>query len=165
MIGRPSEFSEDLAERICDLIGSTPRGLDYICDSDDTLPSARTVHRWLNDNEKFCQSYVRARERQADLLFDQCLEIADDASRDVKLVGDDEREVLNSEFVQRAKLRVETRFRMAGKLAPKKYGDRVTHAGDPDNPLDVKHRLKVDPTQLTDEQLRNIARIRLIGDE
>jgi hypothetical protein len=131
--GRPSSFNEKVASEICERIATTPRGIDFICESDDEMPSARTVHRWLNEDESFRQSYLRARERQADLIFDECLEIADDASRDTKMVGreGEEYEVCNTEFVQRAKLRIDTRMRMAGKLAPKKYGDKldIEHSG------------------------------------
>lgn len=133
MVGRPSEFTPDLGECICEAIATTPRGLDFVCDANDDFPSASTVHRWLGQNEDFRESYLRARARQADLIFDECLEIADDASRDVKTVGreGEESEVCNTEFVQRAKLRIDTRMRMAGKLAPKKYGDKldIDHGG------------------------------------
>jgi hypothetical protein len=65
------------------------------------------------------------------LLFDECLEIADDVSRDTKYVGgrgdSEAAEVANVEWISRSKLRVDTRLRMAGKLAPKKYGDKVEH--------------------------------------
>jgi hypothetical protein len=128
MTGRPTGYSDELAMTICEKIATTPRGLDYICAVNDELPSASTVHRWLNEHPTFCESYLRARERQADLLFDECLEIADDGTNDTKLVGRDgeQHEVQNSEWISRSKLRVETRMRMAGKLAPKKYGDKVT---------------------------------------
>lgn len=133
MTGRPSSYTPEIADEICERLATTPRGLDFICESDEALPSARQVHRWLNEHEDFRQSYVRARERQADLLFDECLEIADDGSNDTKLVGreGEEREVTDSDVIQRSKLRVETRLRMAGKLAPKKYGDRIEqhHSG------------------------------------
>jgi hypothetical protein len=84
--GRPSDYTDEIAEEICELIATTPRGLDYICEQHEALPSARTVARWLAAHEQFRQSYVRARERQADLIFDQCLEIADDGTNDTKLV-------------------------------------------------------------------------------
>lgn len=130
---RPSEFSQEIADEICARIATTARGIDFICESDPGLPCARTIHRWLNANEAFCQSYLRARERQADLIFDECLEIADDCSRDTKMLGAEgaEYEVCNSEWISRSKLRVDTRLRMAGKLAPKKYGDKqeIEHTG------------------------------------
>ena len=133
-IGRPSSFSQEIADEICELVATTPRGLDFICSSDDKLPCARTVHSWLSAQPAFLQSYLRARERQADLIFDECLEIADDHSRDTKLVGTkgDEREVADTEWISRSKLRVDTRMRMAGKLHPKKYGDKLqTEISDP----------------------------------
>lgn len=127
-MGRPSDYTTELGEAICEAIATTPRGLDFICEQRADFPSAATVMRWLSQHEAFCESYLRARERQADLIFDECLEIADDSSGDTKLVGRDgeEREVLDSEWVARSKLRIDTRLRMAGKLAPKKYGERIT---------------------------------------
>lgn len=136
-LGRPSDYTPEKAEEICELIATTARGLDFICNTHEELPSSRTVARWLVAHEDFRQQYVRARERQADLIFDECLEIADDGSQDTKLVGaeGEEREVQNSEWISRSKLRVDTRMRMAGKLHPKKYGDKTLVGSDPDNPL------------------------------
>jgi hypothetical protein len=155
-MARPSDFTQEIADEICERIATTPRGIDFICESDEGLPSARTVHRWLNANEAFRQSYLRARERQADLLFDQCLEIADDNSNDTKLVGAEgaEHEAANSEWISRSKLRVDTRLRMAGKLAPKKYGDAVhlKHSAPDGGPIQY--------TDLSDEELeRRIAQL------
>jgi len=55
---------------------------------------------------------TRAREAQADKLFKECLTIADAA---------------RPEDVNVARLRVDTRKWAAARLAPKKYGDRVSH--------------------------------------
>lgn len=141
-MARPSEFSQEMADEICERVATTPRGLDFICDRDEELPSARTVHRWLNAHDTFRQSYVRARDRQADLLFDECLAIADDGTNDTKLIkrqDGSEDEVCNAEWISRSKLRVETRLRMAGKLAPKKYGEKITqeHTGDGGGPVTI----------------------------
>jgi hypothetical protein len=145
--GRPSEFTQEIADELCERIATTPRGLDFICNGEDRFPSARTVNKWLSDRPEFVQSYLRARERQADLIFDECLEIADDDSRDVRIIGgeDGEREVLNTEFVQRAKLRIDTRMRMAGKLAPKKYGEKLAHVGGgaDDPPIQTKGEMTI----------------------
>ena len=129
MTGRPSGFTTAIADEICERIASTPRGLDFICSQDDSFPSARTVHLWLNQHPEFLQSYLRARERQAALLMDESLEIADDASSDTKTLkraDGTEYEVCDSEWISRSKLRVDTRMRMAGKLDPKKWGERQT---------------------------------------
>lgn len=73
--------------------------------------------------------YARAREVQADKLFDECLTIADqyDATAE-KLEG-------GTDHINRARLRIDTRKWMAGKLRPKVYGDKLELAGNPDAPL------------------------------
>ena len=127
------ELTPELESAICESIATTPRGLDYICRNNESFPSAATVHRMLVDNPKFCESYLRARERQADLIFDECLEIADEEQTE-KIVGEQVVKY-DATAVSRNKLRVDTRIRMAGKLSPKKYGERQTIAGDPEAPL------------------------------
>jgi hypothetical protein len=80
--------------------------------------------------EDFRDQYARAREEQADFLFEQCLAIADDDSGDVTIVTDGKGnavERVDHENIQRSRLRVDTRKWMAAKLAPEKYGDRVMH--------------------------------------
>lgn len=110
--------------------------LRTIC-RDEKMPSASTVFRWLADDSDagaaFREQYARAREGQADALFESILEIADDGTNDYveRLRADGERDVVfDSEHVQRSRLRVDARKWMAGKLSPKKYGDdlRLRHA-------------------------------------
>jgi hypothetical protein len=95
------------------------------------MPGQTTVYRWLMENEEFREQYACARELQADTLFDECQDIADDGSNDY--MGDDDK--YNGDAVQRSKLRIDTRKWMAGKLRPKKYGDKTLIGSDPDNPL------------------------------
>lgn len=130
-MGRPSSYNPDIAREICEAIATTPRGLDYICANNESFPCARTVNGWLNQEPDFLQSYLRARERQADLIFDECLEIADDSGADAAIDPKTGLLRVDGEVIQRAKLRVDTRMRMAGKLAPKKYGERLdlNHSG------------------------------------
>lgn len=130
-------YTKELRDLICEAIATTPRGLDYICKHNEGFPCAATVHKMLNEHQDFLESYLRARERQADLIFDECLQIADEAQTEA-IVG----ELLvkyDATAVSRNKLRVDTRMRMAGKLSPKKYGDstQVKHADAHGNKLDA----------------------------
>ena len=103
------------------------------------MPDKSTVLRWLADDSRreFRDHYARAREVQADTLAEETVEIADDSSRDFKTVIRDgvEVQVFDHEHVQRSRLRVDARKWFASKLAPKKYGDKLELAGDPDAPL------------------------------
>lgn len=57
------------------------------------------------------------------MIFEEILTIADSQEGDVIIV--DGREVTNHDVIARAKLRVDARRWMIGKMAPKRYGDRA----------------------------------------
>ncbi len=126
--GRPSLYTEALAAEICRRLaeGETLRS---VC-RDKAMPDKATILRWLADKKKadFREQYVYAREMQADALFDEALEIADDASGDWTK-DKDGKKVLDHENIQRSRLRVDTRKWAAGKLAPKRYGDKLDLGG------------------------------------
>lgn len=128
--GRPSKYSEEIADKICELISTTSRGLNDICKELKVHPV--TVYRWVEDIEAFRNKYTRAREAQADLLADEIISIADDGSRDTKTIkkGGELIEVEDTEWTNRSKLRVEARKWIASKLKPKKYGDKLDMTSD-----------------------------------
>lgn len=130
-MGRPSSYSDKTADKICKLIADG-LSLREICVSDE-LPHRETVRRWLRDNEDFRGQYARAREDQADAIFDEILEIADDAQNDWMERNGEENEgwQANGEHIQRSRLRIDARKWMAGKLRPKVYGDKLdlNHSG------------------------------------
>lgn len=123
--GRPSDYCDCLADLICERIADG-ESLRAIC-RDKSLPSKATVFRWLAGNEAFQDQYARAREAQADSLFDDVLEIADDSRNDwMERNGEgDVGWVLNGDHIQRTRVRIDARKWMAGKLRPKKYGEKV----------------------------------------
>ena len=95
---------------------------------DDGMPSFETFYKWLDDDSKKSEHYARACNIRADYLFEEIIDIADDSSRDVK-INSEGQECLNSEFVQRSKLKVDARKWVVSKMNPKKYGDKqeTTH--------------------------------------
>lgn len=123
-MGRPSDYDEDVAERICsDLSHGIP--LAEICRS---LGIGRTtVYDWKAAHPSFSERIARAREAGFDALADECLAIADETAHDTKFVGEDDTPVPNAEWISRSKLRVETRLKLLAKWDPKRYGDRVAH--------------------------------------
>jgi hypothetical protein len=102
------------------------------------MPDKSTVMRWLAQNEAFRDQYARARESQADHLAEEILQIADDGSNDTYQTENGE--AVNHDVIARSRLRVDTRKWLASKLAPKKYGDKVTqeHTGEGGGAIPVK---------------------------
>ncbi|HDR9164856.1 TPA: terminase small subunit protein [Burkholderia vietnamiensis] len=132
-MGRPSGFTEEIADVICERLAGG-ESLRAIC-RDDGMPSTSMVFRWLSEFSSFRDRYARAREAQADALFDEILEIADETAFDTEITESGSRP--NSEWIARSRLRVDARKWMASKLAPKKYGEKLELAGDQSAPLTV----------------------------
>lgn len=94
------------------------RSVESIC-SDEGMPHASTIYRWLVDNEK-CENYARAKAVRADRMADEIIEIADN----VAMTPDDRR------------IAIDARKWRAGNLSGK-YSSKVKHVGgdDGDSPI------------------------------
>jgi len=131
---RQSEFSQDVADRICERLADG-ESLRRIC-RDETMPAKSTVFKWLRNEPAFADQYARAREAQADTLADEIVEIADDGTNDYMAEKEEEDGFrYNGDAVARSKLRVDARKWVAAKLKPKVYGDKTLIGSDPANPL------------------------------
>lgn len=134
-------FSPELGTKICLLLAGG-ESLRAICKRDD-MPVRSIVHEWVLGNPEFAAQYEMAQSLRADDLFDECLEIADDTSRDfiTKTRPDGSTyEAPDTEHINRSRLRVDTRKWACGRMLPKKYGDRVVNemVGEGGGPLVVK---------------------------
>jgi hypothetical protein len=143
-LGRPELYTEKIGAFICqELCKGQP--LTKIC-KDPKVPSIPTVFTWLNPlhpNHKpeFLKSYREAREVQGEVYAEQSVEIADDGRNDTytrlnprtKKVE----KVVDYDHIQRSKLRVDTRLKMASHLTPTKFGEnkKLQLTGKDDTPL------------------------------
>jgi hypothetical protein len=118
MTGRPTIYSEELAQKICKRI-MDGESLRQICESKD-MPDRTTVHDWLSKNEDFSHQYVISREIQADYYADDIIAEADKAT--------------DRDSAAAAKVKVDARKWVAAKLKPKRYGDKL----DLDQTIDGK---------------------------
>lgn len=76
VIGRPSDFTQSLADEVCNRL-SQGESLRHIC-KDEDLPAERTVYQWLANNENFAQQYARARETWADAQIEEIIAVSKD---------------------------------------------------------------------------------------
>jgi hypothetical protein len=89
------------------------------------MPDKSTVWLWNVDNrEGFSNRYARARELQAQGLADELLEIADDGRNDWMERNEGIGPELNSENIQRSRVRIDTRKWLLSKMLPRIYGDK-----------------------------------------
>lgn len=155
-MGRPSDFTQETVEIICHRL-ALGESLRTIC-KDDDMPASSTVFLWLANHQEFSEQYARARDAQADHYAQEIIDISDDGTNDwmerqseaEKGAGVNTGWVLNGEHVQRSRLRIDARKWYAGKLAPKKYGEKISneHSGPDGTPIQTVteiRRVIVDP--------------------
>jgi len=159
--GRPTKFTKALALKICQRI-ALGESLRRVC-RDEKMPVTSTVMLWvLEDRGGFSEQYAKAREMQAENMFDEILDIADDGSNDFYTKTDadgNEYDVPNHELLNRSRLRVDTRKWYLSKVLPKKFGDKLdlTSLGE---------RLPTGYEHLKDEDLdKEIERLQGIKDQ
>ena len=105
--GRPSLYTPELADRICQRL-SEGEPLARIC-RDDDMPGYSTVRKWESENPEFLALSLRAKADGTHFMADDSIRIADDPTIDP----------------QRARLMVDTRLRLIGKWNSRAYGDKV----------------------------------------
>jgi hypothetical protein len=108
-MGRPSDYSQEIAAVICERLVEG-ESLRKIC-ADEAMPGRRTVLEWLEADEAFRAKYARAREAQADYMDDLILDTAD-ACTAMSAMAD--------------RVKIGAYQWRAEKLKPKKYGPRLT---------------------------------------
>src|SRR5450432_2645923 len=110
--GRPTKFTKVFASKICARIVSGESVRNIV--KDDNMPSSSTIFRWLLDEtkKKFWEQYDKARNIQAELMFEELLEIADDGTNDWMEKENKDGStyyVINGEAMGRSRLRVDVR--------------------------------------------------------
>ena len=110
--GRPTAYTPELGEAICELLAEG-KTLKAICRMDDIEVAESTVRSWaVNPEHPFSALYARAREVGYHKMADDILDIADASETDPGQVARD-------------RLRVETRKWKLSKALPKIYGDKL----------------------------------------
>lgn len=108
-MGAPTRYTKELGEKICDAVSTCPYGLDRICEENPEFPTPKCIWEWRIRHKDFGEAYARAKIRQADLLAEECLNIARSCTR---------------ENWGQSRLLIDTHKWLASKLLPKQYGDR-----------------------------------------
>ena len=108
-MGRPPEFTQEIADIICERIAEG-ESLRSIC-RDDDMPSCMSVFRWLDNRPDFVSKYARARVLQSETIADKAVDMIENVT---------------PENAQAERVKLAAIQWIAAKLNPKKYGDKTT---------------------------------------
>jgi hypothetical protein len=147
--GEVSIYNHELAERFCEALATTTKGIDKICAENQGFPKPAQIYYWLQTFPEFRELYTRARMRQADFLVAEAIEIADDSSQDTLQVVSKKGNVYekeNTEWTKRSEIRVKLRMWLAERYNPAQYGSKVVME-EPEKPV----KITVEYEKLEDE--------------
>lgn len=148
--GRPTIRTTEIVDSILEQIGEgTP--LAEVC-RQEGMPRLRTVYDWLEKDDELSALFARARKAGYDMIAVDALRIADTPIAghveeweekevpDPQKPGELVRQLVltkrrREDMLQHRKLQVETRLKLLAKWDNSRYGERLQHANDPDNPL------------------------------
>lgn len=128
-MGRPSTYSADVAAAICERLANG-EALNAIC-KDEHMPPESTVRGWaLDDVDGFSAKYTRARDIGLDAMADRLLLIAN-TPQEGETSTDQEwgTSVKRGDMIEHRRLQVDAHKWYLSKMAPKRYGDKLTLDG------------------------------------
>lgn len=120
-MSNPTTYTEELAEAILDGLWEGKTIPQIAKEVGDPRIKRRSIARWRENNPEFDKLYRAAMDGGAEALLDAGLEIVDDRDGDPDSSS--------------RRIRADYREKLAKRKAPHLYSDRVTLAGDRDNPL------------------------------
>jgi hypothetical protein len=106
------------------------------------------VYDWMMKDPELSTAIARARDIGYDAMAEECLHIADTPMLGEEVTeteGDDgiKVSVKKVDMLGHRKLQIETRLKLLAKFNPKRYGDKIVHAGDDVNPVVIENNHNV----------------------
>jgi hypothetical protein len=150
--GRPTDYTPEMADLVCQRVLAHGTLLEA-CERHPELPSSTTVYVWLFAHAEFREKYARTRDYVMEMWADEIVQTANDES----LEPNDRR------------VKIDTKKWLMSKVAYRRYGDKLIHSGDPENPIQVMHRAAriadLSPVELEALDLFTRARLTVIDVE
>lgn len=125
-MGRPTKYTPELADEICDAIASSELGLAHLVEANPHWPARQNVFLWIRKYPEFRDKYAKAKEDQTEVCVEYMQEVMNEPHKWV-----DEETGLTKIDVPMLRLKMDSMKWHASKLKPKKFGD--TKEQEPQN--------------------------------
>jgi hypothetical protein len=138
--GRPTIFTQELADKICKTVATHAEGLQRLCRRFDFMPNQDTVNVWRFERPAFSDQYTRAKQQQAELMAESMEEVIAEIA-EYEFQDKDGATRIDGGVIARARMLLDTRKWHASKLAPKIYGDKVPEVTIVNNTKEVAEKV------------------------
>jgi hypothetical protein len=154
---KSTRYSPAIATTILERIAAG-ESLRSIC-REPAMPSFQAVLKWAFENKGgFRDKYAFAMDIRAQWMHEEMLEIADaiEPGKRVKKTPNGT-EIIIGDMVERSKLKVETRKWILARMAPRRYGDKITQeiSGPEGGPIRTESEYRMTPQD--EEFIRRLA--------
>lgn len=119
--GRPTLYTQELADLICERVATHREGLKKICAKFDDMPDETTITLWRIKHHEFSLKYAEAKRIQVDKIVDELDDIMDENLGHYTDPEGNKR--IDSPSATIAIAKANNKKWLASKLAPKLYGD------------------------------------------
>lgn len=137
-MGRPTLYTPELADEICDATASSELGLIHLCAANPHWPDRATIFIWRRKHPDFNDKYTRAKEDQMEVCVEHLQEIMNEPHKYI-----DEESGLQKIDHNMIRLKMDAIKWQAGKLKPKKFGEaKVVEPNNSDVDEDCKKRYR-----------------------
>jgi hypothetical protein len=121
--GRPTLYTRELAEFICDKVATHTEGLKTLCSMFEEFPDHTTINLWRFKYPEFSTLYMHAKRAQIDLTMEELDTIMNES---LNYYTDEKGNTrIDSPSATIAIAKANNRKWFASKLAPTLYGDRT----------------------------------------
>lgn len=117
-LGRPTLYSPQLADEICDAIASSELGLCHLVDQNPHWPERQVIFIWRRKYPDFNDKYAKAKEDQTEVCVEHMQEIMNEPHKYI-----DAETGYQKIDTGMLRLKMDAIRWQAGKLKPKKFGD------------------------------------------
>ena len=138
--GRPTDYTEEFAARICEILATHPEGIQRLCRMFPELPDPTTIAAWRIKYEQFSKQYLAAREQQAHLMFESAIDEVQ-AISDYTYVNDKTGATcVDPGIVAMQKAIANQKTHHASRIRPKDYG--VNKTEESNNPQETLTKIQ-----------------------
>lgn len=116
--GRPTKYTQELGDEICEAISSSELGLIHLCNAHSNWPDRATIFKWRLKFPEFGDKYTRAKEDQTEVVVEFMQELMNEPHK-----WEDPESGMVKIDVQMLRLKIDTMKWHASKLKPKKFGE------------------------------------------
>lgn len=137
-IGRPTKYTPELADEICDVIATSELGLMHLCNARSHWPDRANIFLWLRKYPEFRDKYTKAKEDQVEVSVEYMQELMNEPHKWI----DEETGVQKLDH-NMMRMKMDAIKWQASKLKPKKFGDaKEQETSNTDIDEDCKKRIK-----------------------